>query len=96
MPNVERGTEMQEGLRVVEISNGLATISVSMEFDGERESTQLLIDGVSYHFERIRKEQLVTEYKIDSDPDYEPQSDDFGYCYVIAPFCDLLNAVISS
>jgi hypothetical protein len=77
---------MEEGLRV-EISNGLATINVFLEFDGERESTQLLIDGVSYHFERIKKDQLIREYKIDNDPDYDPQSDELGYCYMIAPFC---------
>jgi hypothetical protein len=84
--------KMREGLRRVEISNGLAAIRVSLEFDGERESTQLLIDGVSYHFERIRKEQLIREYKVDSDPDYDPQSDDFGYCYMIAPFCQQTSA----
>lgn len=78
---------MQESLRRVEISNGLENLSVSLEFDGERESTQLLIDGVSYHFERIRKQQLIHDYKIDNDPDYDPQSDDLGYCYLIAPFC---------
>ncbi|HXM35555.1 MAG TPA: hypothetical protein VN920_10240 [Pyrinomonadaceae bacterium] len=77
---------MQESLRRVEISNGLENLSISLEFDGERESTQLLIDGVSYHFERIRKEQLMSEYKVDNDPDYYPQSDDLGYCYIIAPF----------
>ncbi len=78
---------MLEDLRRVEISDGIATISVSLEFDGERESTQLLIDGVSYHFERIKKERLISEYKVDGDPDYEPQSDDFDYCYLIAPYC---------
>ncbi|HEV7798913.1 MAG TPA: hypothetical protein VGO73_12185 [Pyrinomonadaceae bacterium] len=77
---------MQESLHRIEISNGLENISISLEFDGERESTQLLIDGVSYHFERIRKEQLMREYKVDNDPDYYPQSDSLGYCYIIAPF----------
>ena len=78
---------MLDDLRRVEISNGIANMVVSLEFDGERESTQLLIDGVSYHFERIEKERLMSEYKIDADPDYEPQSDDMGYCYLIAPYC---------
>jgi hypothetical protein len=77
---------MQEDLRRVEISNGLASLNVSLEFDGERESTQLLIDGVGYHFERIKKEQFIREYRVDNDPDYDPAADDLGYCYMIAPF----------
>jgi hypothetical protein len=77
---------MPEELRQVEISNGLATITVSLEFDGDRESTQLRIDGVKYHFERIKKERLISEYRIDTDPDYEPQSDESGYCYLLAPY----------
>ncbi|MGI8733213.1 MAG: hypothetical protein ACR2LM_07915 [Pyrinomonadaceae bacterium] len=78
---------MLDDLRRVEISNGIANIVVSLEFDGERESTQLLIDGISYHFERIKKERLMGDYKVDGDPDYEPQSDVSGYCYLIAPYC---------
>ena len=78
---------MDEHLRRVEISYGVQEITVSLEFDGVRESTEILIDGVFYHFERIKKEQLVSQYKVDMDPDYEPQSDEFGYCYMIAPFC---------
>ena len=78
---------MEQSLRRVEISNGLDSFNVFLEFDGERESTQLLIGGVSYHFERIPKQQLISDYKIDNDPDYDPQSDDLGYCYLIAPFC---------
>jgi len=77
---------MVDNLRRVEISNGLESLRFSLEFDGERESTQLLINGVSYHFERISKEQLMREYKVDNDPDYYPQSDELGYCYMIAPF----------
>ena len=78
---------MLEDLRRIDISDGIETIVVSLEFDGEREGTQILIDGISYHFERIKKEQLMSEYKIDGDPDYDPQSDDMGYCYLIAPYC---------
>lgn len=36
------------------------------------------IDGIFYHFERIRKEILMSEYKVDGDPDYERQTDAEG------------------
>ncbi len=65
---------MPDDFRRVELSNGMVNMVVSLEFDGQRESTQLLIDGVSYHFERIKKESLMTDYKVDGDPDYEPHT----------------------
>jgi len=73
--------------RTVEIVNEAgSSISVPLSIEGDREAAVLEIDGVQYHFERISKAQLVSEYRIDDDPDYQPQTDAEGYCYVLAPF----------
>lgn len=74
--------------RIVEIINERGKgIDVPLSFDGERESAMLVIDGVRYHFERIEYYKLVSEYAVDLDPDYDPESDEAGYCYILAPFC---------
>ncbi len=73
--------------RVVKFDAGLGNaIEIELYFDGERESTQIDIDGVPYHFERIHKSLLGTLYILDRDPDYHPYSDKEGYCYIISPF----------
>jgi len=78
-----------EGVRVVEITNGLgATIEVELEFEGDREGGSITIEGINYHFERLTRERLLSDYKIDYDPDYQPQADADGYCYLIAPFSE--------
>lgn len=56
--------------------------------EGGRQSTVLMIDGVSYHLERIPRGQLASEYLVDLDPDYQPQADAEGYCYILAPFSE--------
>jgi hypothetical protein len=76
-----------ENLRTVAITNGNGeTIEVELEFEGDREGGSITIEGINYHFERLKKERLLSDYKIDDDPDYEPQADADGYCYLIAPF----------
>jgi hypothetical protein len=78
-----------EGVRVVEITNGFgATIEVELEFEGDREGGSITIEGINYHFERLTRERLLSDYKIDDDPDYQPQADADGYCYLIAPFSE--------
>jgi hypothetical protein len=78
-----------EGLRVVQITNGLgAKIEVELEFEVDREGGSITIEGIHYHFERLTKERLLSDYKIDDDPDYQPQTDADGYCYLIAPFSE--------
>lgn len=72
----------------VTISDGSKEIEIALVVDDDREVAMLLIDGVLYHFERIRKEMLLTDYRVDADPDYQPQSDSDGYCYILAPFCE--------
>ena len=63
--------------------------AIQLWIDTARETggREAAIDGVFYHFERIKKEVLQTEYRVDNDPDYEPQSDPDGYCYILAPYC---------
>jgi len=70
------------------IQLGSDFIEIPLEMDDGREVAMLQIDGVFYHFERIRKEVLLSEYKVDGNPDYEPQTDAEGYCYILAPFCE--------
>ena len=76
-----------DDLRIVEIDDGLGEkIKVQLEPEGERETGAVLINGISYHFERIKRDEFVRNYKVDTDPDYYPQADSGGYCYMIAPF----------
>ncbi|MCA1574154.1 MAG: hypothetical protein LC770_06370 [Acidobacteria bacterium] len=78
-----------EDLRIVEIDDGAGKkINVELEFEGDREGGALVINGINYHFERIKRERLVRDYKVDTDPDYYPQADANGYCYLIAPFSE--------
>jgi hypothetical protein len=72
----------------VTIQSGTDFIKIPLEVDDGREVASLQIDGVSYHIERLRKETLLNEYKVDGDPDYQPQTDVEGYCYILAPFCE--------
>ena len=72
----------------VTISDGSKEIEIALVVDDDREVAMLLIDWGLYHFERIRKEMLLTDYRVDADPDYQPQSDSDGYCYILAPFCE--------
>jgi hypothetical protein len=62
------------------------SICVSVSSDSDRLAACLEIDGINYHLERIRKSELLTHYKVDSNPDYDPQADKEGYCYLLAPY----------
>ncbi|QQS46045.1 MAG: hypothetical protein IPM66_19315 [Acidobacteriota bacterium] len=64
------------------------TITIELTFDGERNSSQLFINGVWYHFEQIKPEELISQYKVDQDPDYKPRLDATGHCYILAPFME--------
>ncbi len=55
--------------RTVEIANESgSSISIPLAFEGGRESALLRIEGVQYRFERIPKEQLVSQYRVDDSP----------------------------
>jgi hypothetical protein len=73
--------------RTIEIGDGAGnSFQVQIAFDGQREGGMIVIDGTSYHFERMLANELKSSYRVDLDPDYEPQHDAEGYCYIIAPF----------
>ncbi len=73
----------------VEISTALGdTLKVSLIQEEDRAHSCLMINGVRYHFERVTKSDLLTDYKVDSDPDYLPQADATGHCYVLAPYSE--------
>lgn len=75
--------------RTVQLGNGMNDfIEIPLVVEDDREVATILIDGVSYHFERLKRETLLSEYRVDTDPDYEPQTDAEGYCYILAPFCE--------
>ncbi len=75
---------MDQERKVIFSSNG-KSVEIPLDFDGERESASVEIDGVHYHFERIHYSSLLSEYRVDNDPDYQPQTDENGFCYMIAP-----------
>lgn len=75
----------QERIVTLTANNG-KSVEIQLDFDGERESASIEISGINYHFERIHIDDLLTEYKIDNDPDFNPHTDEDGYCYMIVPF----------
>lgn len=74
----------QKTVEIASAAGDLITIPLTLEDD--REVAILMIDDVQYHFERITKDRLISEYRVDDDPHYQPQTDAEGYCYILAPF----------
>ena len=62
------------------------SVTVPLFLDGDREVARLEIDGVNYHLERVHKSDLLSHYKVDDDPDYDPQADNAGFCYLLVPY----------
>lgn len=78
-----------EEKRTIAIKNEMGDqLIVNLVSDGYREGTSLSIDGKFYHFERISRIELMTDYRVDTDPDFCPQADASGYCYILAPFAE--------
>ena len=74
---------------IVEIRTAAGdTLELSLTQEDDRAHSCLTINGVRYHFERVTKRDLLTQYKVDSDPDYLPQADDSGHCYILAPYSE--------
>lgn len=63
-------------------------IEIPLSTDGDRQVATVLMDGIFYHLERIKKETLLSQYFIDLDRDYRPQTDTEGYCYILSPFAN--------
>lgn len=62
------------------------TLVVPLSPEGGRDGARLVIDGVPYHFERVRREELLSRYQVDDDPGYAPEADADGFCYILAPY----------
>jgi hypothetical protein len=73
----------------VQLSNGRNdVIEIPLRVDGDWEVATILIDGVLYHFERIRKETLLSPYRADNDPPAKQAPDPDGYRYILTPYCE--------
>ena len=44
-------------------------MDISLTSDEERAYSCLTVNGVRYHFERVTKTELMTQYKVDADPE---------------------------
>jgi hypothetical protein len=67
-------------------TKGGLTLEVPLENCGDREAATIFIDNVPYHIERMPKSLLCEEYKVDTEPGYDPQTDDANHCVMVAPF----------
>ena len=63
-----------------------STLHVPLENCGDREAATVFIDNIPYHIERMSKDLLCKEYKIDTDPDYIPKTDSANRCIILTPF----------
>lgn len=72
--------------KTIRFSHNEKLLEIHLEFDGERDSARVEIDGVPYHFERIHYTDLLTEYRVDNEPGFEPHTDKDGFCYILAPY----------
>lgn len=63
-----------------------SVLQIPLECSGDREAATIFIDNVPYHIERMSKDLLCKEYKIDTDPDYIPKTDRSNRCVVVTPF----------
>lgn len=61
-------------------------LAVPLSSEDGREVARLVIDGVPYHFERVRREEILRHYRVDDDPDYAPEADAEGFCCLLAPY----------
>jgi|GEM_PF-1811442 len=61
-------------------------LDVTLCLEGKRLGTCLRINGLPHHFERMQADDIVENYKLDTDPDYFPCNDELGFCYVLVPF----------
>ena len=77
---------MENTIKISTTSGDALKVSLTQEED--RAHSCLMINGVRYHFERVTKSELLTHYKVDSDPDYLPQTDADGHCYILAPYSE--------
>ena len=74
-------------MEAIEIQNGAGErLEIETEFEDGREVATIHIDEVPYHIERISAKMLMSDYCVDTDPDYLPNTDLNGKCVIVAPF----------
>jgi hypothetical protein len=77
---------MSQSKEIIVSNNRGDSIEVQMFTEEGRDVATLVINNTRYHFERVKGEELVAEYRVDTDPDYAPQLDTDGYCYILVPY----------
>lgn len=65
---------------------GEGTLAVPLLAEDGREYAVVMINGMRYHLECMTTQELVSDYKVDRDPDYAPQADKNGHCFLMVPF----------
>lgn len=70
---------------VIANANG-ESINVTLQADGLRQVGTLLINGLRYHIENMPLQEFCSNYRVDNDKAYDPQTDASGCCVIIAPF----------
>lgn len=71
----------------ITLDSGLS-FEIPLTVEDTREVAMLVIDNVPYHFERIRKTELTSQYRVDTDPSYRPYSDSNGKCCMLSPYSE--------
>ncbi len=61
------------------------SLAIELVNEGTRSVAPVYINGQLHHFERILKSEFTTNYRVDSDNNYNPVSDKAGYCYILVP-----------
>ena len=62
------------------------SINLALQKNGQRQVGTLLINGFRYHIESIPLNEFRSKYRVDTDKEYDPQTDVDGCCVIIAPF----------
>ena len=76
---------IDEKVAIIESETG-EKLSVYMWREGGRVATSLRINGILHHFEWLPAPEFVTNYVVDTDPDYSPKTDEHGHCFFMVPF----------
>lgn len=64
------------------------SINIPMASEGNRKFALLILNDVRYHLERVTQNELAHDYKVDLDPDYRPQANATGHCYMLVPYSE--------
>jgi hypothetical protein len=79
------GNTIDEIVAVIENEAG-EKLNVYMWREGGTVGASLRINGTLHHIEWLPASEIVTNYVVDTDPDYSPETDELGYCFLVVPF----------